>query len=83
MKKKVMAIATFVMSFVTSLLMMVPAYADPVTNTTSQIIQTGVTSLQSEIMGIIAVVVPVAFAITAAVIGIKFGIRFVRSLVKG
>jgi hypothetical protein len=67
------------MMFLFTIAMSAVAYAS--TQSTTDIISTGVSSLQTEIMAVIAVIVPVAFAITAAVIGIKFGIRFVRSLI--
>jgi len=38
-------------------------------------------AVQDEILSVISTVVPVAIAILAAVIGITFGLRFVRQMV--
>jgi type IV secretory pathway VirB2 component (pilin) len=81
MFRKLKIKATMAMMFLLTIAMNAVALASDPAPTTQTIIQTGVTTLQGEIMGVIAVVVPVAFGITAAVIGIKFGIRFVRSLI--
>ena len=44
-------------------------------------ITAGVTALESQVMGIIAVVAPVAIAIVGAIIAIRKGISVFRSLV--
>jgi len=72
--------ATVAMMALFTLLMSVAAQAADTLNTT-EIISSGVTALSTEIFAVIAVIVPVAFGITAAIIGIRFGIRFVRSLI--
>jgi uncharacterized membrane-anchored protein len=77
MTKKV-AIAMAVLVVLTAALSVVALADAP---DTTAMMQTGFQSVVSEIMGIIAIVVPIALGVIGAVIAIRFGIRWFRSLV--
>ena len=46
----------------------------------SELLTTSVTNVQSELFKVIGIVVPAIVAVTAAVIGIKFGIRWMKKI---
>jgi hypothetical protein len=85
LKTKATALRLSVLTFMFLTMMSVVAYADvtPMSTTfnTGSVISEGLGELSSQIFSVITIVVPVAFGITAAIIGIRFGIRFVRSLI--
>jgi hypothetical protein len=57
---------------------------DPITTSTvntSEIIGQSLTVVQSDIMNVIGQVAPIAFGIMAAILAIRFGLSFVRSVV--
>jgi hypothetical protein len=47
----------------------------------SNIVGEALPAVQTEIMGVIGQVAPVAFAIMAAILAVTFGIRFVRRMI--
>jgi len=71
---------TLVLAFALSMMTMVQAFASTAPNT-SELITTGITTLNGEIMGIIGIVIPIAVGIFAAKFGIKFAISFVSNLI--
>lgn len=46
----------------------------------SEILTTSVSNVQDELFKVIGIVVPAIVAVTAAVIGIKFGIRWMKKI---
>jgi hypothetical protein len=78
MKRKIF----LALSALFTLAMMTVAMANPTpTIDTTQIVGDSLTVVSEQIFGIIGVVAPAAFIIMASIVGIKFGIRFVRSLI--
>lgn len=79
--KKIKALTFAVMAIVMSLFSTVTALADPAIFDTAEVMSTAMTSLVAEIMGVVAVVVPIAMVLVGSIIAIRFGIRFIRGLV--
>ena len=48
----------------------------------SSVLQTGVDAVKGDIFTALAIVVPVAIAITGAIVGVRFGLKWLRSLGK-
>lgn len=46
----------------------------------SKVIGESVTSVQGELMGVLAVVVPAIALVTAAIVGVKFGLKWLKKL---
>ena len=49
----------------------------------SDAIGAGMTSVAGEIMGVIAVALPIVLGVVGAIIAIRFGINFLRSMFRG
>lgn len=47
------------------------------------VVQSGVTSVQADILGVLTIVVPAIVVVVGAVVGVKFAVRWLRSLGKG
>ena len=58
----------------------VPLMAAEASFDISEILTTSVSNVQSELFKVIGIVVPAIVAVTAAVIGIKFGIRWMKKI---
>ena len=58
----------------------VPLMAAEASFDISELLTTSVTNVQSELFKVIGIVVPAIVAVTAAVIGIKFGIRWMKKI---
>ena len=58
----------------------VPLMAAEASFDISEILTTSVSNVQSELFNVIGIVVPAIVAVTAAVIGIKFGIRWMKKI---
>jgi len=53
------------------------------TSGASEALTAGLQNAQGEILGIIAIVVPMVMVVVGAILAIRFGIRFFKSLAKG
>lgn len=47
---------------------------------TAEIISSAVTTVQGELLGVLAIVVPAVAVVTGAVVSVKFGIKWLKSL---
>ena len=75
-----------VFSCVTAIMMVVSCFCvgaegEAATGTMTSAFETGLSNVSSEILGYLALVVPVALSILIAFIGVKKGISFLRSLI--
>jgi hypothetical protein len=77
MKKKM----ALLLAVVLTVAMSATVFASTGTVDIADAIGTGMTSMASEIMGVIAVILPIALGIVGAVIAIRKGISLVRGLV--
>lgn len=64
----------------TGVMMAVPAYAEG--TTTSDILQTGVNTIKTDVLGYVAIILPVGLAIFGAIWGIKKAIAFFKAVAK-
>lgn len=75
---------TMAMVGATAAATMVPAFAEGTTTTDlNGALTTGLQSASSSIMGTLGSVLPIALGILAAIFGVKYGIRFFKSIAKG
>lgn len=80
MKKKIVAIIGLVALM---MMVMVPlALADGATPDISAVMGTATSSLQTQILGILGTVLPIGGAILAIILGVKFGLKFIRHVAK-
>jgi len=80
MKAKFAAVLAIITAFASSLVVS----ADPAPSlNVSDAIGSGMTSVASEIMGVIGTVLPIAIGVVGAIIAIRFGINFMRSMFRG
>lgn len=49
----------------------------------TDIMSTGMNSVKGDIMGILAIAVPILVAVAGAVVGIRFGMKYVKKLGSG
>lgn len=64
----------------TGVMMAVPAYAE--TTSTSDILQSGVNTIKTDVLGYIAIILPVGLGIFGAIWGIKKAISFFKGVAK-
>lgn len=69
-----------IVSIVSTALMVISAIGASAVDTTKDAFSSALSTIQSDIMGYIALVIPVGLAVFGAIIAIKKGISFVKSL---
>lgn len=75
-------IVSFAMAIMTAIsCFCVCAEGETATGTMTSAFEAGLSSVSSEVLGYLALVVPVALAILVAFIGVKRGISFLKSLI--
>ncbi|MGI5978625.1 MAG: hypothetical protein ACOX66_03895 [Oscillospiraceae bacterium] len=74
---------TMAMVGATAAATMVPAFAEGASTDLNAALTTGLQSASSSIMGTLGSVLPIALGILAAIFGVKYGIRFFKSIAKG
>lgn len=49
----------------------------------ADVMQSAINSVQGDLLGVLAIAVPAITVVTGAVVGIKFGVKWLKSLGKG
>lgn len=49
----------------------------------SEVMQSAINSVQSDLLGVLTIAVPAIAVVVGAVVGVKFGIRWLKSLGRG
>lgn len=49
----------------------------------SEVMQSAINSVQGDLLGVLTIAVPAIAAVVGAVVGVKFGIRWLKSLGRG
>lgn len=59
--------------------------ADEVASTfkVADVMQSAINTVQGDLLGVLAIAVPAVAVVTGAVVGIKFGVKWLKSLGKG
>lgn len=60
--------------------------ADEAASTTfkvADVMQSAINSVQGDLLGVLAIAVPAIAVVTGAVVGVKFGIKWLKSLGRG